>query len=200
MAGETTAKAGKKPTTDVPLVTAGMSDKELIALLNQYIVDKGGQELSLERLLWKPESCGEFPVIGHIINCVDMPPADRKDNPDWKAFIVRLTQPTKVTSREGDVTFQQADSEVVVPANYQLAANLARFALDPEFMHEISIQAKKRVDIGGGKKMWTFKVHKMPEGSIARTGVYLLPAKVTEQLNAAPASNDGQTQDASSAA
>jgi hypothetical protein len=171
-----------KATTDVPKATAGLSDKELMGLLDRLIAERGGQELSLERLLWKAESCGKFPVTGYILDCVDMPKADRKDNPDWKAFIVRTTYETRGVNRNKEVVKIAAGSEVVVPANYQLAANLARFALDPDYIHEIAIQATERSDIGGGKKMWGFRVVKFPDGVKKRVGLDRLPEAVAKAL------------------
>jgi len=179
-----------------PKVTAKMSDKDLMGLLDKLIAERGGQELSLERLLWKAESCGQFPVVGHIINIVDMPKADRADNPDWKAFIIQTTYETRGVSRNGDIVPVAAGQEIVVPANYQLAANLARFALDPENMHELGITAKDRSPIGGGKKMWNFRVVVMPDGVKKRTGVYLLPEAVKKEL---PANDSADAEPAAAA-
>lgn len=176
--------ASAKATTDVPRATVGLSDKDLMGLLDRLIAERGGQELSLERLLWKAESCGQFTITGHLLDCVDMPKADRKDNPDWKAFIIRTTYETRAVNRNKEVVKAPPKSEIVVPANYQLAVNLARFALDPEYIHEIAIQATERSDIGGGKKMWNFRVVKLPDGVIKRVGVDRLPEAVTKALPA----------------
>jgi hypothetical protein len=146
-----------KNTNKGPVATSGLSDKDLMGLLDKLIA-QGAQELSLDRLLWKAESCGKFPVIGFIVSINDMPQADRADNPDWKAFIFRTTYETRGVDRGGNVVPIKAGSEVVVPANYELATNLARFALDPNEMHELGIEVKGRDDIGGGKKMWRFRV------------------------------------------
>jgi len=155
-----------------PGATAGLSDKDLMGLIDKLIA-QGAQELTLDRLLWKAESCGKFPVIGHIISINDMPEADRADNPDWKAFVVALTQDTYGVDRGKNVVKVKAGSEIVVPANYELAVNLARFALDPIDMHELGIVVKGRDDIGGGKKMWRFRVINV--SSKKRTAAYALP-------------------------
>lgn len=156
-----------------PKATSGMSEKDLMGLLDKLIA-QGGQELSLERLLWKPESCGKYPVVGYIVSINDMPPADRAENPDWKAFVFRATYETRGVDREGNVVKIEKGSEVVVPANYQLATNLARFALDSGAMHEIGVQVKGRLDIGGGKKMWQFRVVATGQTE-ERSAAYALP-------------------------
>ncbi len=140
-----------------PKATANLSDKDLMGLLDAYIA-KGAQELSLERLMWKPAECGKFPVIGHIVSINDMPEADRAENPDWRAFVVQLTQPTYGLDRDKKKKRLEAGAEVIVPANWQLASNLARFALDPANVYELGIQVTGQLDVGGGKKMWQFRV------------------------------------------
>lgn len=157
--------------TKGPKATAGLSDKELMGLIDKLIA-QGAQELTLERLMWKPESCGQFPVIGHIVSINDMPEADRADNPDWRAFVVALTQDTYGIGRDKKVVKVKAGSEVIVPANWELSTNLARFALDPNEVHELGIVVKSRDDIGGGKKMWRFRV--ITVSSKKREGAHLL--------------------------
>jgi hypothetical protein len=165
--------------TKAPKATAGLSDKDLMGLLDKLIA-QGAQELSLDRLLWKAETCGKFPVIGYIISINDMPEADRADNPDWKAFVVRTTHETRGVDRSKNVVPVKAGSEIVVPANYELAVNLARFALDPAVMHELGIQVKGRDDIGGGKKMWRFRVISTGQTE-KRSAAYALPQAATPQ-------------------
>jgi hypothetical protein len=172
-----------KTTNKGPIATSGMSDKDLMGLLDALIA-KGAQELSLDRLMWKAESCGKFPVVGYIISINDMPQADRADNPDWKAFIFRTSYDTRGLNRAGDIVAVKAGSEIVVPANYELATNLARFALDPTEMHELGIEVKGRDDIGGGKKMWRFRVIATGNKEV-RSAAYALPAAaVAGQLGA----------------
>lgn len=163
-----------KNTNKGPIATSGFSDKDLMGLLDKLIA-QGAQELSLDRLMWKPESCGKFPVIGMIVSINDMPQADRAENPDWKAFIFRTSYETRGVSRDGNVVPVKAGSEIVVPANYELATNLARFALDPNEMHELGIEVKGRDDIGGGKKMWRYRVIATGQKEV-RSAAYKLPA------------------------
>ncbi len=183
-------KAGKGA---VP--NAGLSDKDIMGLLDKLIAE-GAQELSLERLLWKAELCGQFPVIGYIISINDMPQADRADNPDWKAFVIRTTHETRGVDRNKNVVQVKAGTEIVVPANYELAVNLARFALDADNMHELGIVARDRTDIGGGKKMWRFRV--ITTGKTEkRSAAYALPAEqVMGQLGEGAPKYDAQTGEA----
>lgn len=173
------------------LPTTGLSDKDLMGLLDKLIKEQGAQELSLERLLWKAESCGKFPVVGYIVSINDMPAADRADNPDWKAFVIRTSFDTRGVDRKGEIVPVKAGSEIVVPANYELAVNLARFALDPNKMHELGIQVKSRDDIGGGKKLWRFRVVATGKTEI-RSAAYALPG--TKPMGQLP---EGTTADGS---
>lgn len=184
-----------------PKSTAKMSDKDLMGLLDKLIA-AGAQELSLDRLLWKPETCGKFPVVGFIISINDMPEADRAENPDWKAFVIRTTHETRGINRAKEVEVVAAGSEIVVPANYELAVNLARFALDSEKMHEIGIAVKGRDDIGGGKKMWRFRVISTGTSEV-RSAAYQLPTTSPKELaekNASAAEQASQTQPANASA
>ncbi len=179
--------------TKAPKATANLSDKELMALLEQYI-KQGAQELTLELLMWKQDTNGKYPVIGHIVSINEMPPADRKENPNWKAFLIALTQDTYGTDRNKEIKKVKAGSEILVPANYELTTNLARFALDPDEVHELGIQALTKVDIGGGQSMWRHRV--IVISSKKRTGRYALatPAAPKELgTGAAPGTFDPAT-------
>lgn len=165
---------------DAVLKGSKVSDEELLNLLDK-LVEEGADEMALERHIWKADAVGRFPVVGFIIGLVEMPPADRKDNPDWKAFIVSLTHETRVLNRQKEIVVAKPGDEVIVPANFQLASSLARFALSPE-MHEIGIQAKEKIDIGGGQSMWTFRVVKTKTQPKERGQAYALPEAVTKQL------------------
>lgn len=153
-----------------------MSDAELMGLLDR-LVSEGGQELSLERQIYKPEACGNMPVVGYLLDILQMPAADREENPDWKAFLIRLSHETNVVNRSGDVVRARAGEEIILPASHQLAVNLARFALNPTEMTEVGIQPKEQIKIGGGKKMWTFRV--IATGRTEeRTSLYQLSQKI----------------------
>jgi hypothetical protein len=153
-----------------------MSDAELMGLLDRLVAE-GGQELSLERQIYKPEVCGNMPVVGYLLDILQMPAADREENPNWKAFLIRLSHETNVVNRSGDVVRARAGEEIILPASHQLAVNLARFALNPTEMTEVGIQPKEQIKIGGGKKMWTFRVVATGK-SEERTSLYKLSEKI----------------------
>ncbi len=143
--------------TKAPKATAALSDKDLMGLLDKLIAG-GATELTLERGMWKPAECGKFPCVGHIVAINEMPEADRQENPDWRAFTVQLTHDTYAIGRDKKKFRALAGSEVIVPANWVLSSNLARFALDQANVYELGIQAIDQLDVGGGKKMWRFRV------------------------------------------
>lgn len=132
------------------------ADQSLLdALLGQ-----GGSELRLERCIYAADDCGDVPLVGFIVDILDMPPIDMgKDGKrDWQAFVFKTTHATKGKDREGNVVGVEAGEEVITPATFQIAAALGRFAKDPNVMHEIGLQPKEKLDIGGGKNFWTYRV------------------------------------------
>lgn len=132
------------------------ADQSLLdALLGQ-----GGQELRLERAIYAADDCGDVPLVGFLVDLLDMPPIDMgKDGlRDWQAFVFKCTHPTKGKDREGNVVDINVDEEVITPATYQIQAALGRFARDPVNMHEIGLQPKAKIDIGHGKAFWTYRV------------------------------------------
>lgn len=132
------------------------ADQSLLDIL----LGKGAVELRLERTMYAAEACGQVPVVGFLVDLIDMPPIDMgKDGMrDWKAFVIKLTHQTKGKDREDNIVDVEPGEEIVMPATYQIAAALARFARDPEVMHEVGIEPKTKLDIGGGKNFWTYRV------------------------------------------
>jgi hypothetical protein len=149
-----------------------IGDEELENLL-QNLIDSGDfAELRLERTIYKPELCGEVPLIGHVIQLLDMPPLD--DGRNWQAFVFRTTHATKGVDRAGDIVDVGVDEEIIIPATWQLASALARFATDPSVMFEVAVLPKEKTPIGGGKSMWTYRAAVGRKPPVARTGPYLL--------------------------
>lgn len=132
------------------------ADQSLLDIL----LGKGAVELRLERTMYAAEACGQVPVVGFLVDLIDMPAIDMgKDGMrDWKAFVIKLTHQTKGKDREDNIVDVEPGEEIVMPATYQIAAALARFARDPEVMHEVGIEPKTKLDIGGGKNFWTYRV------------------------------------------
>lgn len=162
------------------------------AILEALLKQSGAAELHLDRCLYSAEKCGDVPVVGYLIDLMDMPPIDMgKDGKrDWQAFLVLLTHPCKGVDREDNVIDLKAGEEVVVPATFQIQQALRRFAADPRNMHELGIAPKAKIDIGGGKNFWQYRV--VATGKTKERGaLYALPgAEVpADAAKALPAGN-----------
>lgn len=157
------------------------ADRDLLDIL----LGQGGVELRLERTIYAAEECGDVPLVGFFYDLLDMPPIEGKkgEKPrDWQAFVVRTTYESKGKDREGNVVPTEAGEEVIIPATFQIAQALARFARDPEFIHEIGLKPKAAIDIGGGRSLWTYRVIATGKKE-QRTTAYAL----TQKAAAAPA-------------
>ncbi len=142
---------------DTSSKTQNQADMNLLDLL----LKGGGVELRLERTIYAAEECGEVPLCGFIVDLLDMPPIPQGRNEparDWQAFVFKATYKSKGKDREGNIVDVEPGEEVIIPATYQIQAALSRFARDPEKMHEIALQPKAKIDIGGGKNFWTYRV------------------------------------------
>lgn len=146
-----------KNTKDVAAVNKNVADADLLDLL----LAQGGQELRLDRTMYSPEKTGSAVVAGFIVDLVDMPPIDQgagKEPRPWQAYIILTTHATKGVDREDNVVDVAPGEEIVVPATFQIQSALARFARDPVNMHELAIQPKSKIGIGGGRNFWTYRV------------------------------------------
>jgi hypothetical protein len=141
----------------------------------ESLLAKGGVEINLDRAMYSADK-GGVPIIGFLVDLLDMPPIDAgKDGQrDWQAFVVLLTHDCIGVDREGEVIDVKAGEELVVPATYQIQHALKRFAKDPEAMHQLAIQPKKKIPLGGGKTFWTYRV--IATGETKERGtIYALP-------------------------
>lgn len=151
---------GKADTNTKDQAAKNASDMNLLDLL---LKGAGAVELRLERTIYAAEECGAVPLAGFIIDLLDMPPIPQGANRparDWQAFVFKATYKTKGKSRGGDIVDVEPGEEVIIPATYQIQAALARFARDPKVMHEIALQPKEKIDIGGDREFWTYRVVK----------------------------------------
>ena len=132
------------------------ADQSLLDIL----LGKGAVELRLERTMYAAEACGQVPVVGYLVDLLDMPPIDmgRDGKRDWQAFVIKLTHGTKGRDRDENIVDVEPGEEIIMPATFQIATALARFARDPAVMHEVGIEPKSKIDIGGGKNFWTYRV------------------------------------------
>lgn len=128
--------------------------------LLEKLLKEGAVELSLDRHIYAAEDCGDVPLVGFMIDLLDMPPikAGKDKDRDWKAFVFLATHDTKGRDREGNVVTVKAGEEILIAATYQIEGSLRRFVGDPAKMHEIAIKPKTKLDLGGGQTMWQYRV------------------------------------------
>lgn len=135
--------------------------------------------IQLDRTMYKPETCGDKPLVGYVVRLQDMPPIEGKA---WQAFLIRTTEPTKATDREGNVIDVGVDEDVLIPATWRLLEGLTPFATDPEKMFEVFIQPKaERIKLKGRTPMWDYDLL-VADRTKARTGVFVLPKSETKAL------------------
>lgn len=129
------------------------------ALLDE-LLKKGGAELSLDRHIYQADKCKEFALVGYVIDLLDMPKIKmgRDEERDWTAFCFLTTHPTKGVDREDNIVDVKAETEIIIPATFQLHTALRRFAADPSAMHEVGLQPTNKIDLGGGKTLWQYRV------------------------------------------
>lgn len=129
------------------------------SLLDKLLAD-GAAELRLDRAIYAAEVCKGAPLVGFIVDMLEMPAIDagKSTERDWQAFVFLTTYDTKGVDREKNVVDVSKGEEIIIPATFQIKTALARFARDPDKMHEIGLQPKTKIDVGGGKEMWTYRV------------------------------------------
>jgi hypothetical protein len=131
-------------------------------------------ELRMERTIYAPEACGDVPLVGFVVDLLDMKPiGEGKNKREWKAFLIRTTQATKGLDRNKDVVDVGVDEEIIVPATHQLMTAISRFATDPSVMFQVAIAPKEKIEIGGGQTMWTYRVL-LSKQTKKREGAYVL--------------------------
>lgn len=151
-------------------------------------------KIETERYLYAPSDSDKTPLVGYLLNILDMPPITMggKERP-WKCFLVKTTEDAIVRDREKEPIMVQKGSEVLVPATYQLAQHFARPATDPNRCFRIIIEPKKKIDIGSGQTMWTFNLGYDPK-ALPRSD-FGFPAQLSAaaQVSDAPALTEGKT-------
>lgn len=166
-----------------------------VNLLDLLLKQAGAVELRLERTIYAAEECGEVPLAGFIVDLLDMPPIPQGRNEaprDWQAFVFKVTYKTKGKDREANIVDVEPGEEVIIPATFQIQAALARFARDPKVMHEIALQPKTKIDIGGGKNFWTYRVVKTGKTEERGTAYALSDGGRSEKEPAQLPSADGK--------
>jgi hypothetical protein len=108
-----------------------------------------------ERYMYNPNQSGEktIPLVGYLLNMQVMPPLDGRE---WEAFLLKITEPTVVINREKEVVKVKAGSEVLIPATYQLTQFFAKVSTVPDKCYEVSINPKKKIQVGKAQTMWIY--------------------------------------------
>jgi hypothetical protein len=143
---------------------------EKVVAATQATAPAGWEKVQTERPCWKPEAA--TPIQGLLIGLLDMPPTAQ--GKPWQAFVVRLTAPTTVYDRKGELT-RINSGEVLIPATAQLSQVLARPAAHPSLAFEIHVSPIAKVAARVGS-MWTYEVHVNPR-PIQRSGGMRLMAQ-----------------------
>jgi hypothetical protein len=117
-------------------------------------------KIETERYMYNPDKTRESgktlrPLIGYLLNHNPMPPMDDRD---WEAYVISTTAPTWGLNREKEIVDVPAGREMLIPATHQLTQFLLKAASHPESVFEMYIMPSKKIDIGGGKKMWTYEL------------------------------------------
>lgn len=145
------------------------------------------QQIATQRYMYKAEECGKMPLVGHLLNLLDMPPVTRDgEKQPWSAFLLRTTRPTQALNRDKELVDVPTGSEVLIAATYELAEFFTKAATNKDMIFEVKIAPDKKIPIGGGMKMWTFTLAHKPEpvrrgkfGLAAVLAAPMLPATTT---------------------
>lgn len=124
------------------------------------------EEIVTERYMYSPKDAEGIPLVGWMLNVIQMPPMamgkDRRTGEpilrDWAAFLIRTTETTFVKNREKEIVEVPPGTEVLIPATYTLAQYLSKAATHDTKVFKVKITPDKRIEIGGGKTMWTWKL------------------------------------------
>lgn len=134
------------------------------------------KKIETERYMWNPNKGCDQPLVGYLLNLMPMAPIQRgKDNQGnpimqhWDAYLIKVTEPTKVLDREKKIVMASKGQEVLVPATHQLSQNFARAVAHPEKVFEVSIVAKKKIDVGKGQTMWLYDLGADTDHPLPRT-------------------------------
>lgn len=127
---------------------------------NQYAKDDAEfREIVTQRYMYNAEKCDKIPLVGHLLNMVEMPPIRGRA---WCAFLVKTTRPTRAVGRDEQIIDVPVGSEVLIPATYMLQNALQKASLNENAIYEVKIVPTSKIDIGGGQSMWDYKLAAKP--------------------------------------
>ncbi len=121
-------------------------------------------EIVTERYMYNVEKCGKVPLVGFMLNLLEMPPIERAGKMmEWSAFLIKTTAPTKGIGRDETVLDLPIGSEVLIPATNELQKFMSRAATSETMVFEVRIIPKVKIDIGKGQEMWTYTLAAKPK-------------------------------------
>jgi hypothetical protein len=151
-----------------------------------------GGELQLDTFQYKldEDACRNGTLQGYLFDYVRMPDADRAENPAWWCFAFKLTASCTAFDRNGDEHECKPGDIVLLNAAGKLKKTLGPMATAEKVVNLRIEGPWKKIDIGGGKKMWSpAKVIPSKFGPKFRAELGLLPAvgpEVNPNLNGKP--------------
>lgn len=150
------AEKNDKATT--PASPAGAPVGGMPAPITAAVTDgKKTLELSTDRAVYSHDECHTHGVQGFILARLEMPPVG--GSRPWNALLIKTTQPTIGLDRAGKKIAVAAGEQILMPTTYSLDHDpvIAKLADNPDWVGEFFLLPKEKIDIGGGKSMWTFK-------------------------------------------
>lgn len=173
---ETSTNNGSTLTEEQKLqVAIAKDDAEFVKIITQ-------------RYMYNAEQCKEYPLVGHLLNRLPMPPIK---NRAWDAFLIRATRPTKAVDRDGNLVDISIGEEVLIPATFTLASVMSKAATNADSCYEVRIQPTKKIDIGGGQEMWEYSLAAKPNPRPRRSfGLAAVLGANLPQLPAAEGATD----------
>jgi hypothetical protein len=125
------------------------------------------RSVATESYMFNAEKCynelsakEKLPLVGYLLGMKEMPPIKGRE---WQALVIQTTEPVHAIDREKNVILVEPGNTVLVPATFMLEQALAKAALNPTSVFEVSIAPKKKIEIGGGQTMWTYEVGANPK-------------------------------------
>jgi hypothetical protein len=137
----------------------------------------GGQEVFTDRPIYSPDALGAAakPVVGYVVCTEELarpkgsaPAADGRDT--WTAYVIHLTRPTTLVTKDGEMQEVIAGREIFVARNAKNEA-LDQFLGKTE-MFEVALLPNGKISLALGKLQdWKIKVTGKTE---IRTGAFLV--------------------------
>jgi len=112
------------------------------------------------RLMYKPEECGERPIRGVMLGTMTMSPSKEnlRENPNakpWTALVVKLTAPCPVIAEDGVSIVEAKSGDEIIVGGADMAA-LYQPANHPTSAFEVWLKPMGETKLKSGRKMWRY--------------------------------------------